>query len=129
MTKNGTQIWPDNGTWTLITVWTADTTTYPGSSVVSDKLAVQGTKSSATLSASIPFSGGIFNSAHQLRLVDQSNNVIATGSAVSANSGTCTVTASGVDLSAITSVGVQMSAPGTNNGSVSTGTSTFLTIT
>ncbi|MFR9767038.1 hypothetical protein [Nocardia sp. SC052] len=130
MTKNGAQTWSDNGTWTLIPGWTANTGTYPGSSVVSDKLVVQGTKANATLSASVPFTGGIFNSAHQIRLVDQSNNVIGSaGSAVSANSGTCTVTVNNVNLSGITSVGVQMSAAGTNNGSVTTGTGTFLTIT
>lgn len=129
MSKNGTQTWQTSATWIPITSWTANTGTYPGSSVASDRLVVQGSKTNATISASIPFSGGIFSSAHTVRLVTQSGTVIATGAAVNANSGTCTVTANNVNLTGITSIGVQMNSGGSNAGNVSSGSSCLLTIT
>ncbi|MFI9507587.1 hypothetical protein [Nocardia sp. NPDC052566] len=116
MTKNGTQPWATAGDagWTNIVAWTPNTGTYPGSSVVSDRLVVQGAKAAATVSAAAAFSGGSFARAHRIRLVDQTGAQIGTpGATVNADSGTCQVTATGVDLTGITSIGLQMT--GTDN--------------
>lgn len=129
MTKNSTQTWQTSATWVAITSWAANTTTYPGSTVTTDRLVVQGAKTNATLSASIPYTGGIFSRGHTARLVNQSGAVIATGATVTADSGTCTVTATNVNLSGITSVGVQMNSTGSNAGTVTSGSTCFLTIT
>lgn len=129
MTKNSTMTWATSTTWVTIASWTANTGTYPGSSVGSDRLNVQGTKTNATLTAAVPFSGGLSLRQHRCRLVDQSGNVIATGSIVAADSGTCTVTATGVDLAAITSIGLEMNANGGSGGTVTSGSTCYLTIT
>lgn len=129
MTKNSTMTWASSSTWVLITSWTANTATYPGSSVTSNRLNVQGSKTNATVSASVPYTGGFFNRNHTIRLVDQSGNVIATGATITLNAGTCTVTANNVDLTAITSIGVQMNSSGSNAGTVTSGSTCNLTIT
>jgi hypothetical protein len=97
--------------------------------VATDRLVVQGSKTNATLAASIPYTGGQFLRGHTIRLVDQSGNVIGTGSTVSADSGTCTVTVTNVNLASITSVGVQMNSSGTGAGTVTSGGTSNLTIT
>lgn len=59
MTKNGS--FATKISFADITGWTADTSTYPGSSVNSNtSLVAQAAKSGATLTANIPFSGGIY---------------------------------------------------------------------
>lgn len=130
MTKNSTMAWTTSATWVPITSWSANTGTYPGSSVTSDRLNVQGSKTNATVAASVPFSGGSFTRTHAIRLVDQSGSVIgAAGATITANSGTCTVTASGINLTGITSIGVQMQSNGSSAGTVSSGSTCNLTIT
>ncbi|WP_157119808.1 hypothetical protein [Nocardia xishanensis] len=131
MTKNGTQTWAVNSTWTTITSWTANTGTYPGSSVDgSHRLVVQGSKSNATVAAQVPFTGS-FGGTHQIRVVDQNGTVIGSaGSGVSGNSGTCTVTVNNVNLASITAIGVQMFCDGASStGTVTSGATSFLTIT
>lgn len=128
MNKSGTQTWGGNS-WTPITAWAADTGTYPGSSVTSDKLVVRGSKTGATITASVPYSGG-FDFSHQIRLVNQSGTVLATGSAVATSSGTCTVTATGVALSTITSVGVEMLfALASGGGTITSGSTCYCRVT
>lgn len=129
MTKSGSQQWAQSSDWIPIESWTPDTGGYPGSTVTSDRLDVQGSKTDATIAAQAAFSGGNFNRTHTIRLVDQDDNVLATGSGVGANAGTCTVTASNIDLTGITSVGVQMWASASSGGNVSGGAGTFATIT
>lgn len=128
MTKSGTQTF-NVGSWTPLTSWSADTTNYPGSSVASDQLVMQGNKASVTLTANVAFTGGTLNVSHQCRIVDQSGNVLATGSAVSANSGTCTASYTG-SLVGVTSIGVQIiSGNASYGGTVTAGATTFLQIT
>lgn len=130
MVKNatGTTSWATAGQgWIAITGWTPNTSTYPGSTVVSDRLVVQGDKN-ATLTARVEFSGGFLAAAHQIRLVDQLGNTIGSSDPVTADSGTCAITATGVNLSSITSIGVQMHSNGNAPGSVAV-ESTYLTIT
>lgn len=132
MTKNGTQAWATSATWVQITSWTANTVTYPGSSITSHRLVVQGTKTSATISAAVPYTGGQVGRQHRIRLVDQAGTQIGTdGATVTTTNGTCTVTATAVNLSAlgITSVAVQMNSNGAIPGTISSGGGTFLTIT
>lgn len=129
MTKNSTMTWATSATWVPITSWAANTTTYPGSTVASDRLVVQGVKTNATISAQVPYTGGIFSRQHTIRVVNQSGTVIATGATISADSGTCTVTATNVNLTGVSSVGVQMNSSGSNAGTVTSGATSFLTIT
>jgi hypothetical protein len=127
MTKNGTQTWPlSTAGWVAVTAWTANTGTYPGSSVSSDKCVVQGSKSGSVVSASIAFTGGL--GTRTIRLVDQSGNVLATGTG--ATSSPATVSAPAQDLSGITSIGVEMSGSSpSSGGTVTSGATSFLTIT
>ncbi|MBF6326605.1 hypothetical protein IU451_29335 [Nocardia cyriacigeorgica] len=133
MTKNGTQTWANSSAWVTITNWTANTGTYPGSTVdASHRLVVQGAKTNATVSAQVTYGSGFFNRGHSIRLIDQSTptpNVLATSTANTANSGTVQVTANNVDLTNITAIGVQMNATGDSAGSVTAGAGTYLTIT
>ncbi|WP_327100079.1 hypothetical protein OIE68_15645 [Nocardia vinacea] len=92
MTKNGTQT--TTSSFADITSWTADTSNYPGSSVSSNALVAQGSKTGATLTANIPFSGGGYafsGGGTQVRIL-VNGTVVATGTAVAANSGTATCT-------------------------------------
>ncbi|WP_433660809.1 hypothetical protein ACQPW1_00520 [Nocardia sp. CA-128927] len=131
MTKSGTQNWAVGGDdWLDLISWTPNTGTYPGSSISANRLVVQGTKTNAAVSASVGFSGAGFASDHRIRLVNQSGAVLVTGAPVSAQAGTCTASLTGVNLSGITTIGVQMSCPNSfGNGSVSAGAATSLTIT
>ncbi|MFC5789652.1 hypothetical protein ACFPPE_07265 [Agromyces tardus] len=129
MTKNGTLAWAGSATWVTITSWTANTGTYPGSSVDgSHRLVVQGSKTSASISGQAAYTGGGFARTHSIRLIDQSGNVIATGSPNTATSGNCTVSATGVNLSGVTAIALQMSGD-FSAGTMSAGAGTFLTIT
>jgi hypothetical protein len=129
MTKNSTQAWATSSTWVQITSWSANTGTYPGSTVTSSRLDVQGSKTNADLAAAVPYTGGQFLRQHRCRLVDQSGGVIATGAIVAADTGTCTVTATGVDLTGITSIAVEMNSSGSGSGTVTSGSTCNLTIT
>ncbi|WP_459955180.1 hypothetical protein [Nocardia sp. IFM 10818] len=121
MTKNASTA-PWTQTATTIPGWVVDPT-YPGSALVGDKLAVQGTKTNATISATVQFSGSNAFTEHRIQLVDQNNNPIgAAGQPITAGSGTCTVSATGVNLTGITSVGVQTIANGPNGGTVTAST-------
>ncbi|MFC4124950.1 hypothetical protein [Nocardia rhizosphaerae] len=94
MTKNGNSSALPN-TFTKVTAWTADTGTYPGSSVVSDNLVVQGPKSGATISASIVIanSSSAQNAQIQLKI---GSTIIATSTATSVPTfGSATLTCSG----------------------------------
>lgn len=131
MTKNGTQAWPTTSTWVTVTNWTANTGTYPGSTVTANhRLLPQGSKPNATVHAEVAFSGGFFSRTHTIRLVNQNDGtVVATGTGVNGTAGTCTVTANNVDLSVHTAFGVQMNSSGDGSGNVTAGASTFVTIT
>lgn len=70
---------------------TADTTNYPGSTVTSGtQLNSGGTKASATIAASVPFSGGFFGGGGTIRVL-LNGTVIATGAEASGSGGTATV--------------------------------------
>lgn len=131
MTKNGTQAWTNSATYASLNNWTANTGTYPGSSVDgSHRLVVQGSKTGATITAQVPYTGSAFAQAHTIRCVNQSGTIIgsASSSVTTAPNGTVTLTLTGVDLTGITAVGVQ-TAGGLSPGTVSSGAGTYLTIT
>lgn len=129
MTKNGTS---SAGTgWGVVPNWSANTGTYPGSSVDGTHgLVVQGSKTNASLSASVPYTGAIFGTTHRIRLVDQSGNVLVTGANVGsgATSGTCTASASGVNLTGVTAIRIQMDGSSAS-GTITSGATCNLTIT
>lgn len=93
MNKVGTQNFVTAGAWMLVTGWSADTTNYPGSTIVSNGLDVQGSKASATVNVSLPYTGS-FSNAHTARIL-KNGVVVATGTPVSTNSGTMTASWSG----------------------------------
>lgn len=129
MTKNGSVAWAGSAAWVTITNWTPNTGTYPGSSVDgSHRLVVQGNKTGATINGQAAYTGGGFARTHSVRLVDQAGNVLATGSPNTNTSGTCTVSATGVNLSGITAIALQMSGD-FSAGTLTGGATTFLTIT
>lgn len=123
MTKNGTQNFTTS--WALLTGWTADTANYPGSTVVSNALQVQGGKTDATISVSLPFTGS-FTQGHIAR-IKLNGAVIATGPSNGASSGTMTATASNVTLADGDDVTVEVMVDTYANGSVSAGGTVTIT--
>lgn len=106
MTKNGTQAWPSAGpaSWTDITTWTANA----GSSVDgSHRLVIVGGTTGRAVAAEAPFNGGQFSRTHQIRLVDQSGNVLGSSTVLSQDSGTCTISLTNQDLTGVTAIKLQ----------------------
>lgn len=123
MTKNGTQNFTTS--WALLAGWTADTANYPGSTVVSNALQVQGEKADATISVSLPFTGS-FTQGHIAR-IKLNGVVIATGPSNGASSGTMTATASSVMLADGDDVTIEVMVDTYANGSVSAGGTVTIT--
>lgn len=122
------QSWASNATYVAVTGATANTGTYPGSTMNGNRLLVQGPKTGATITASVPYSGGTFGVQHTIRAVDQNGTQIGSvSSAQTGSSGTCTLNLTGVDLTAITEVGIEMAATSSASGSISTGGSFTIT--
>lgn len=96
MTKNGTFNLATS--YSTVTAWTADTGTYPGSTVSSDGLVVQGGKSGASVNASLQVSNSNaipVNATLRLILNGNTGSPLNTGSAVSVGAfGSATVTVS-----------------------------------
>ncbi|MFI1914813.1 hypothetical protein [Nocardia sp. NPDC020380] len=114
--------------------WSADTKKYPGSTVVNNALRAQSTKSRATVSAVLPFSGGVPGFMGKLtqraRLVVNGREV-ETSSEVAGPAGTLEITAI-VDIKAGDLVSVQAFSTGfTFGGSssiISPGETTYVRI-
>ncbi|NCL75702.1 hypothetical protein [Rhodococcus sp. YH1] len=123
MTKNGTQNFTTS--WALLTGWTANTGTYPGSTVVSNALQAQGGKTGATISVSLPYTGS-FTNPHTARIL-LNGAVIATGTPNGAASGTMTATASDVTLADGDDVTVEVMVDTYADGSVSAGGTVTIT--
>ncbi|AUM18213.1 MULTISPECIES: hypothetical protein [Rhodococcus] len=123
MTKNGTQNFTTS--WALLTGWTANTGTYPGSTVVNNALDVQGGKTGATISVSLPYTGS-FTNPHTARIL-LNGVVIATGTPNGAASGTMTATATDVAVVDTDKVSVEVMVDTYANGSVSAGGTVTIT--
>lgn len=108
----------------VITTWTADTTNYPGSTLSGNGVLVQGTKSAATVEASLVLSGGFSYTATCRILINGS--VAATGSGTSGTPATVSTSASVANGDVVT---VEAIYSGVSGPSVSTGTSTYVRIT
>jgi hypothetical protein len=90
MNKSGTQAMGATSSFVQITGWTADTTTYPGSTVSSNALVLQ-SAGSTTLNGSASWTSALTGTG-QVRVV-RNGTVAATGTATAAAaSGTATVT-------------------------------------
>ncbi|MFD4457714.1 hypothetical protein [Nocardia sp. NPDC058480] len=125
MTKNGNS--PNPGTsFSLITSWTADTGGYPGSSVSSNGLVVQNTKTGATVATSIVASNAAAGAINMTIRLKVGTNVVATSAptSVPAFGGTATIATSGlwdvvagdlITLEAMVSAGVNASVTGGAN--------------
>ena len=131
MTKNGSFTLATS--YSTVTSWTADTTNYPGSTVSSDGLVVQGGKSGASVNASLVVSNsnpaGV-NATLRLILNGNTGSPLATGSAVSVPAfGSTTVTVSATaNLSNADVVTVQALA-GAGGLTTTTNASSFMHIT
>ena len=124
MTKNGTFTIP--ASYTKILSWTADTTNYPGSSVVSDGLVVQGASSSATVTANIAWTASL--SMTVTVRIKNGATVIAMGTGVTGTSGTSTAVAPGQTVAAGDNITVEVISNQANFGSVSSGTNTYVRV-
>ncbi|MBH0775015.1 hypothetical protein [Nocardia bovistercoris] len=83
MNKSGTQTGPNaQNTWVQVVGWTADTTSYPGSTVTTNALVSLGAKASATVAANVSWTPSGSSNSISARL-KKNGTVIATGSAAS----------------------------------------------
>lgn len=122
MTKSGS----DYGlttSYTTITTWTADTTNFPGSTVSSNGVVAQGTKT-ATVAASLALTGGFSYTASVRILVN--GGVVATGTGTEDTPMTVSTSTAIVTGDIVT---VQGTASGIDNPSVATGANSWVRIT
>ena len=133
MYKNGGQVIP-NATWTKVTEWTADTGTYPGSSISSDGLDVQVGKAGAVITANIPWTtsgGGSPLSPVQCRIKVNGTVVVTgpdAGSGSSSGTQTATITQTLLATDNVT-VEVYFGAFTQTSNNIVTGAGTYLRIT
>lgn len=130
MFKNGGQNSITSSIWVPITAWTADTGTYPGSTITSDGLNAQGTKTGATITANIPYTCPGSSLGAQAR-IKVNGTVVATGTATGlAASGTATATATqNLNNGDNVTVEIIFQAYTQTSNNVNAGTSTYLHIT
>ncbi|MEV6657223.1 hypothetical protein [Nocardia fluminea] len=128
MTKDGASSMGDTTEWTVVPLWTADATNYPGSVVSGGGLQVQSSNGGAQLTCALVFAGGALAGNYQARL-RVGTTVVATGAVVSGTSGTMTVSAT-VPVSAgdIVMVETQTSVQGSWRATVSGGTATYVRV-
>lgn len=117
MTKNGTQ--PFTTSWAQLNGWTANTGTYPGSTVVNNALQVQGSKPDATIAVSLPYSSTFSN--NRRARIKVNGTVVATSAGFTANSGTITVTATGVAVADGDDITIEVIMETYASGSISSG--------
>lgn len=123
MTKNGTQNFTTS--WAKATSWTANTGTYPGSTVVNNDLQVQGSKSDATITVSLPYTGS-FSYTRNARIL-HNGVVIATGAGWTTTSGTLSVTATDVSVADGDDISVEIIMNTFGSGSISNGGTVTIT--
>lgn len=108
----------------VITSWTADTGTYPGSTLSGNGVLVQGSKSGATVAASLVLTGGFSYTVTCRILINGS--VAATGSGTSGTPATVSTSATVANGDVVT---VEAIYSGVSPPSVATGSSTSVHIT
>lgn len=123
MTKNGTQNFTTS--WAKAINWTANTGTYPGSTVVNNYLQVQGGKSDATITVSLPYTGS-FAYTRNARIL-HNDQVIATGAGWTTTSGTLSVTATNVSVADGDDISVEIIMNTFASGSISNGGTVTIT--
>lgn len=128
MTKSGSFQIP--ASFTTVTGWTADTTTYPGSTVSGNGIVAQGSKTGATLAANLPYSGGNYGGGNKQARLLVNGVVVATGTASTGKiSGTMTVSTT-YDIAVGDVVTVQVDTSyALPEGAVAAGTNTWVRIT
>lgn len=128
MNTSETQSGPaTKNTWAVVTKWAADTTNYPGSVVDGNALVCQGTKTSATVSASVSWSTGTHPNSISARLL-RNGNVIATGTAANPATATATVDVAAGDRITLEISDASMWAPYTQ-AVINAGGSTYVRVT
>lgn len=126
MNKNGSTFTLATS-YTQVTGWTADTTNYPGSSVTSDALNVQGSTSNATVSATCPWSSSL-SCTVTLRLFKNGSQIVQ-GSGSSGTSGTATASVGGISLAPGDTITLQAVSTQGSFTSIASGSGTFVRIT
>lgn len=131
MAKSGVQFWADSATWVDITTWTAVNDITHTSLLNGSALTVLTGKTNASLNASVPFSASTAGRQHTIRIVRNrtstggvDSTVIATGSAVTGVSGTCTASGTTNVLQGESYI-IQMNSDGASAGSVNAFTPTL----
>lgn len=120
------------GAWADVTGWVADAGGYPGSTVLDNrKLVAQGTKSNATITARLPFSGGNGQNVSAQAQVLHNGVVVGSSPVVPALSGVLNATAT---VSIVPGDVVTVQATGTANfpawiPSIDAGAGTYVQIT
>lgn len=126
MTKSGALSWVTSNVWTDITGWAAQNDSTYTSILPAPGLVVLTDKTSATMTASVPFTGAAPGLDHVVRIVRVSDGaVIATGTSVTAAMGTATVTISGVPVVRGEVYKLQMQGGAGSTGTITDATPTF----
>lgn len=126
MNKNGSTFTLASS-YTQVTGWTADTTGYPGSTVTSDALAVQGSTSNATVAATCPWTSSL-SCTVTLRLFKNGSQIVQ-GSGSSGTAGTATASVGGITLTTGDTITVQAISTQGSFTSIASGSGTFVRIT
>ena len=117
MTKSGTQSFTTS--WALLAGWSANTGTYPGSTVVNNALQVQGSKADATIAVSLPYSSTFM--LNRRARIKVNGTVVATSAAFTAPSGTITVSATNVTVADGDDIAIDVITESYADGSISSG--------
>lgn len=126
MNKNGSAFTLATS-YTQVTGWTADTTNYPGSSVTSDALNVQGSTSTATVSATCPWTSSL-SCTVTLRLFKNGSQIVQ-GSGSTGTSGTATASVGGISVAPGDTITLQAVSTQGSFTSIASGSGTFVRIT
>lgn len=126
MNKNGSAFTLSNS-YTQVTGWTADTSNYPGSTVTSDALPVQGSTSTATVSATCPWTSSL-SCTVTLRLFKNGSQIVQ-GSGSSGTSGSATASVGSITLAPGDTITLQAVSTQGSFTSIASGSGTFVRIT
>lgn len=125
MTKSGAHTLTTS--YAAVQNWAADTSNYPGSTVSSHGIVVQGSNTNATIAASCPYTSSL-GCTVALRLFKNGSQVAQGSTTASGTSGTATVSLTGQTVSNGDVFTIQAIASN-NFGSISAGTSTWVRVT
>ncbi|MFC9966351.1 hypothetical protein ACFVH4_19150 [Nocardia ignorata] len=130
MTKNGNQALTT--TFAKVLAWTADTSNYPGSSIASDGLVVQSTRTGVTVAANIVMTNASAGATNGFIQVKVGATVVASAGPISVPgfNGTATLTCSGpADVLAGDNITLEARIAVANSVSVTGGVNSWVRVT